>query len=286
MSAYNAFQKLHRRVPYKVGSLEHRRQNQSVAAEWASMTDAEKSHYEDEAIKMQAARDALRTTALKDKNSYEECSRLEERNLSPAQIKRLTTQRLDKSLQQVASHRCWERGLAMWDHNSAIRGSLMHLPSSAADAEKCHDTFLRAFGYDAEILSNPGSIPCFRRSCVTTRAGTCTQDACYEQAAALTSQFDAALELRKLGGSPLLVRFWVSDSDAAASSWHVLAGVCKRPLCHSVVSFYEQVGTLRLRLESGLLCVGSMQMRLQTLLQQHMAEAGVQAEDIGVQAFW
>ncbi|OLP77380.1 hypothetical protein AK812_SmicGene42563, partial [Symbiodinium microadriaticum] len=190
----------------KVGSLEHRQFTQMLSAEWARMTPQRKQEYQLRANDIQLERDRLRSQALQHQNSAAEAAATGT-GLRESQIKRLNGARLDSTLQQVSAHKCWQQELGIWDHNAALRGSLVKIPADRAGMDALRAEYDKLFGYDAQVLGNPTSTPTFLRACATTEAGTCVKDEHHDQFVALVGQFDAGLG--KLGGSPLLIKFEV-----------------------------------------------------------------------------
>ena len=289
ISAFNAFQKLHvtRNLTCKVGSLEHRRLNKNVSQEWAALSWEQKHMYQLEADKMQKEREDLQRVGLRgSKSSVEEASQCSQ-NLSATQVRRLNTNRLDKTLQSVASHSCWDQGLALWDHNAGLRGSLVQVPRTVREMDVATRYFQQAFAYDADIIPNPQPSPVFLRPCCVKHAGTCACDSSFDTFSELTSQFNAGLQRQKLGGAALLVH-WQPVHGVGDGHWFLLAGVCLRPLCHSMVSLYQQGIKLRLVLDSGSMRIGSAQQRLRGLIQEFKASGAdvahyrVQAQLCGV----
>ncbi|CAE7227113.1 unnamed protein product [Symbiodinium sp. CCMP2592] len=222
VSAYNVFQQecRSRCNHVKVGSLEHRQLTQMLSQEWANISPQRKQEYQLKANKIQEERNRLRTQSLQHQNSTAEAAAIGT-GLRESQIKRLNGARLDGTLQQVSAHNCWRQELGIWDHNAAIRGSLVTIPSDQRDMDAMRAEYDKLFAYDPEVLGNPTSTPSFMRPCATTHAGTCIKDQHHEEYVALVAQFDAGLG--NLGGSPLLVQLKVEDTGE--EHWLAMAGV-------------------------------------------------------------
>ena len=233
---------------------------------------------------MQHQREALQRKTLQHKSSAAEATATEhcqsQELLSTAQVARLNCNRLDKTLQAVATHACWQKGLAIWDHSAALRGNLMRVPSTKQDMEALNLSFQEAFGYDPEILANKDRSPAFLRPCTTKHGGVCANCSYFSTLSELTSQFDAGLQRGKLGGSALLVELQPAGVE---TKWFVLAGVCLRPLCHSLISLFQTNDVLRPLLTDGCIQVGSMRQRLAGLLEMFKA-TGRAMQDFRAQA--
>ena len=250
----------------KVGSREHLDYNSRMSEMWRRLSEDQKASYEAKAAELERRRQALMQAPLSaHKNAQQEVLSDSSLPLSVSQVKRLTGARLDVTLSQVSGHPCWSGGLELADHNSALRGSLVKLPDSTAAFDAMREQYDKIFGYDASIVPNSPAPPTFSRPCATTDAGTCCQDTHYQDVASLVAQFDAGLQRSKLGGSCLLVHL-EPLVDNVSEQWLVLAGVARRPLCHSVIQLRSHRDALMLSLQNARLQIGSMHRRLRGLL--------------------
>ena len=94
--------------------------------------------------------------------------------------------------------------------------------------------------------------------------------------------FDAGIKTKKLGSEPLLAHMELRGSgDAPSRTWLVVAGVCLRPLCRSVIHLHQMGDTLQWSVLDGNLRVSAMHRVLQTMLAAHIA-AGEDASEISV----
>eukprot|EP00439_Symbiodinium_sp_Y106_P065793 s1996_g10.t1 len=228
----------------------------------------EEASYQAKAFEIQRQRDELSSQALQHQNSTVEATATGT-GLRQSQIKRLNGARLDGTLQQVSGHKCWEQELGIWEHSAALRGSLVKIPADQRGFDAMRAEYDQLFSYDSEVLANPTNTPTFMRPCATTQAGTCIKDEHHEEYVALVGQFDAGLG--KLGGSPLLLQLLATDG---VEHWHALGGVCKRPLCHTVVGLYCSGNSLRMSLRNGMLHVCSMHQVFRNMLAIFCAAGG------------
>ena len=267
---------------HKVGSNEHRAINRQVSDAWKSLSAEQKGAYRAKAAQIQQQRQQLQGQSLSGPSAAADAA-TGDCELSAAQIKRLTSGRLDKTLSQISGHSCWDSGLALADHIAALRSSLVKVPEDCAGMTAAREAHRKTFDHDPEILPNPKKSPTYMRPCATREAGTCVADAGYSATLALVSQFDTALQQVKLVGAPVLVQFNVQlqhdvDRVLAAEHWMVLAGVSRRPLCHSIIYAHEQSGQLRLTARAGSLHVGTLRQKLRSLVQACQL-VGQQASD-------
>ena len=248
-----------------MGSLEQRQQNDSAATVWRNMTADERNSYEARAAEMECKRKEIRRQPLSNhRNALVEASALE--GLSASQVKRLTGPRLDATLTGVSKHEVWRHGLGMSDHNSALRGGLVSVPSCRAAMEAMrarHDDF---FGYDPAIVPNLPAGPTFMRPCATTEGGTCRLDNGHATFARLLERFDQGLTAQKLGANPVIVLLQELPGPDAPEHWMIMAGVARRPLCHSVVHLRRDSQDLMFSMQNAALHVGSMQRKLRSVL--------------------
>ena len=205
--------------------------------------------------------------------------------LSLPQVKRLSGHRLDQTLSQVSSHAAWSSGLALSDHVCALRSSMV-LDSTKEARDLIRPEFEKAFNFDSEILQNPEPIPMFKRSCATVHGGICAGDPHFKTIVKMAARFHSEVTGHKLAGSPFLVRLRVSDAEPAASApaetWLLVAAVCHRPLCHSLMHMLKSQHQLRFALQNGELRLGTFHRVLRSLL--HGVSTNENLEDFALQA--
>ena len=254
--------------------------HRQIGSAWKHLPVEQKEVFQRKAAEAQAARSALQARALGGTTGGEEAAGSE---LTKSQAQRLNNARLDGTLESFANHPCWQKGLALGDHICALKASLL-LP---LDADKGTWRELRsrhsaAFGYDG-CRKNPKPMPSFMRACYTQHAGVCQQQPHFATLQCLVAGFDAGIKTKKLGAEPFLARMAPRGSeDALSTTWLVVAGVCLRPLCHSVIHMHQMGDALQWSVLNGNLRVSTMHRVLQAMLAGHVA-AGEDATEISVQ---
>ena len=245
--------------------------NKRMADEWKALPQEQKVFFQQQADETQAARLALAKTAL-ETSAMEEADMSE--RLSLPQIKRLNHTRLDLSLTKISEHSSWNMGLALSDHISALRASLLLDVPNAAALARLKDEYEACFSYDPAIQQNEKNMPAFLRACCAACAGTCKADAGFETVSKMIQQFHSFLQRHKLGGSPFIASLKPLVEESVATSWCVVAIVALRPLCHTLCHMFEEGGLLRLSLRDGQLHMGTMHQLLRSIVQSHLARAG------------
>ena len=274
--------------------LRHRYRGNKVAAapgmhrtlgeEWKNLSQEERARYVAKAAEMQADRKKLQTKALDDRTAGAEA---ESSHLSAAQVKRLNNARLDCTLDAYSKHPAWSSGLSLSDHICALKASLV-LPLQDADKEQMRvwkEQFEFAFGYDANIVQNNESMPSFLRACYATNGGLCQQQPNFQVLKRVMGKFHDAIQTRKLGAEPFLLHMAV-DGPAASGrsqyqSWIIVAGVCQRPMCHSVVHLHCRDGRLHFSVRNANLHVGTMHRAVNTAL-AYQTSSGEPADGVSL----
>ena len=259
--------------------------NRSISDTWKELKPEEKADFERKAVQIQMERDEFQKKALSQVSSASDAQ--DAQHLNREQIKRLNHQRLSKTLQDYSKHPCWEHGLGLSDHISALKASLV-LPQTDENIATVNHTLQEAFSYDCRVVPNANSQNTFIRGCGTVYAGTCKADCHFDQVRGLASEFQSATQKNKLGAEPFMIQVVPLDSgrDAVATeSWFVVAGVCLRPLLHSLVYLHKLGDLLKLSLSNGRLRLGTFHRVMRALLQAHVAAGGV-AEDFSARAPW
>ena len=95
------------------------------------------------------------------------------KSLSESQQRRVGHSQLDVSLQAVADHVAWSRGLRMQDCNSALAANLVQADLLAEDAQEKSNRF---FGYDPTILQNQSPMPLPAQTCCELFGGLCAYE--------------------------------------------------------------------------------------------------------------
>ena len=244
------------------------------------MTEEQKAPYVLEAQRMEAARQELKQEVLKGKCASQEHN--PDGVLSVAQIKRMNQARLDNTLARVSGHAVWKSGLALQDHISGLRASLVLPVPDAPAFQGVKRKYCEAFGYDHQVIANP-PLPTFIRPCCTVHAGTCRCDPHFDVMVELVQQFHAGVLAQKLGGSPFLVELQPLDEQAPVlATWLIVATVALRPLCHVVVYLHDADGQLQLTLQNASIRLGTMHRVLRSLLSEATRRA-VAVEELRVQ---
>ena len=216
--------------------------HRTIGEAWKSLSEQERAEYARKAAAMQASRNQLQRQTLCSKHSAAEA---EDLDLTPAQVKRLNNCRLDTTLQAYAKHDVWSNGLGLADHLAALKGSLVLdvKEASKATVREWREEHRARLAYDPNIILNERHMPLFRRCCNTVHAGLCKEQPNFQKVVDLTSEFADALQARRMGAEPFL--FSLETLGAAASAqgptevWGIVAGVCQRPLCHTVVHLHR-----------------------------------------------
>ena len=214
------------------------RVHRDLAREWASVSPEQKAEYEAKASEMQRERDALQAEALNGATPASEAAGLQ---INEAQVKRMNNARLDRSLQVFATHPCWRKGLPLADHVCALKASLM-LAAEDVDKVQWREWKIehqQVFGYDPSVISNPDPLPRFQRPCYVPNGGLCKEEANFELIKSLVMEFDSQIQKNKMGSEPFLARLEVNGAAASNErqqhAWVVVAGVCRRPVCHTTI---------------------------------------------------
>ena len=252
--------------------------NRSISDSWNALSAEEKAAYEQKAIHIQRERDDFQKKALSEASVVADVQ--EAQHLSHGQMKRLNHPRLSKTLQDYSKHPCWGKGLGLADHVSALKASLV-LPQTDESIATINHTLQEAFSYDCRVVPNTNSQHTFIRGCGTVYGGICKADCHFGQVRGLASEFHSAMQKKKLGSEPFLVQVVPLDSsgDAVATeTWFVVAGVCLRPLLHSLMYLHKLGDVLKLSLSNGSLRLGTFHRVMRALLQAHVAAGGPAAE--------
>ena len=262
------------------------RANREISDAWGSLAPAERELFQRKADEMEAARQQLKATTLSSATSSQQSQAAAlsaaAASLSPAQVKRLHGARLDRTLQAFAEHRCWQQGLALGDHISALRASLVLAMRDTDKAEMSllKQEFQNAIGYDANVEPNPASASKtpFMRPCCSLHAGICKEDLHFNRICKLTSEFDAAVQKGKLGADPFLVQlrpeFGDDPPEEDAETWLIVAGVTRRPVSHTVMHLHVQAGVLNVSLRDSVPHMATMHRVIRALLGAHVARSG------------
>ena len=96
-------------------------------------------------------------------------------SLSEGQKRRLGHAQLDRSLNAVAQHPAWQKGLRIQDPNTAL-GACHILSEKEISAEECRKESDGFFRFDCNIAENPERFPAITRTCHETKGGLCCED--------------------------------------------------------------------------------------------------------------
>ena len=253
----------------QVGSEDSKKANKAVGQAWAKMSYAERRKFQDEAHKIQAARDELKACPFD--TVQKEAST---KNLRTSQVHRLNHTRLDETLSEVSKHPVWDQGLALGDHISALRGQFVDAVEKDEVAQKSR----HFFGYDEEVFAN-GTLPSFSRSCMWAHS-ICESEKWYSQACRLVSQIDAGIMSKQLVGRPVLMRLQPSQSSSSCSAdststpdrWVILGCMTRKPISHILIHLYLISDTrLGFKVASGTPVLGTMHQLIRDMVASHCA---------------
>ena len=231
-------------------------------------------------MEMQQSRSALQGQSL---SSVSSTSEAVDTQLSLAQVKRLNNARLDRTLDAFAKHPVWSQGLGISDHISALKASLvLSTDTDKSTWREWRVEHSNAFSYNPKVIPTPKPLPAFMRGCYTLHAGVCEQLPHFEILKELVTEFDRKIQNKKMGTEPFLAHLELAASagcrDTPPGTWLIVAGVCQRPLCHSVIHLHRSGNCLQWSVKDGNLHVGTMHRALSSTLASHVASGGQASE--------
>ncbi|CAE7402771.1 unnamed protein product [Symbiodinium sp. CCMP2592] len=213
----------------RLGTDSNRKRRASIAERWGALPALEKAKWQAKAHEIEQRRRAVATT------SFSDSSVAETSNLASSQLKRLYSQRLGKTVKELAEQDVWTCGLGLQNHHSPLRPELVRDLDRAGLAECCRETF----GYDAEMLRNPpGKLPTFCRSCLWAHGGICEKQACFAEVGRLVHQLDTGLQSKHVATSLLVLK--LREENTEHTQWFFLGCVCRRPLLHVLARLWPR----------------------------------------------
>ncbi|CAE6910309.1 unnamed protein product [Symbiodinium sp. CCMP2592] len=246
----------------RVGSGESNSNQSSVAERWRRLPMQQKKHFQEEAHKLQQAREEICKRKLGDVSSETSSG------LRGSQLKRLNRARLTTSVKDIADLEVWKTGLQVADHASPLQAK--HVLSGMSDAEFVEE-LKKVFGYDRDVVPNP-AVPQFLRSCEWHHCGICQQDELFENSQTLMRQYDQQLHAKHLGTVPVIACI---RSDQM-SQWFFQGCVCKRPVpLHIGLHLWvRKPCCLCMSVVDGRPRLSSVQQMLLVSLRKHVAAGG------------
>ena len=208
----------------KVGSDGARNMNASVASRWQSLSAEQKESYQQEASRMQQARNHLISQPLRGREEQHE-------SLRPSQIHRLNNARLDNSLRQVARHPAWKAGLQLRDHVSALKPE--HVLGDL-DEKTISSMYQDIFAYDATVETNQ-DLPRYETPCVSIGGGICRNHEHFTFVDGLVRTLDAAAAAAKLRQSTALLSI---QNAGVGKQWMIVGCVGLRPLVQTILCLH------------------------------------------------
>ena len=167
--------------------------------------------------------------------------------------------RLDKSLEAIAQHECWQSGLGISCSMAALRPELLQ----AVDHEQAVQNLKDGFSYDKEPVPNSIDVGPLFRSCMELHPGVCRSDALYDFAIHLSMQLKAHLDILCLPTLTLfqLQTYFPTPTTGPESlppipntvNWYLLGNIRKRPLCYIFAKYIPLSGVVGARRQAQLI---------------------------------
>ena len=212
----------------RLGTDSNRKRRASIAERWNVLPAQEKIKWQAKANEIEQRRRAVAAT------SFSDSSVAETSNLAPSQLKRLYTQRLGKTVKELAEQDVWTCGLGLQNHHSPLRPELVR----DLDRAELADCYRATFGYDGEMLRNPGKLPTFCRSCMWAHGGIYENQPCFAEAMRLVHQLDTGLHSKHVATSLLVIK--LQEENTGQTQWFFLGCVCRRPLLHVLARLWPR----------------------------------------------
>ena len=254
----------------KVGSNGSRGMNGTVSERWRALTPAERDDCQQEANRMQVAREELASQPLK-QNEEHPC-------LRKSQLKRLYNTRLDTSLRAVSQHAVWKAGLQLRDHVSALKAE--HVWGDAEE-KVITQKYREIFAYDATVEPN-ADLPRYQQPCSSTAGGICRQHEHFQTVEDMVRQLDAGMSAHKLRNETALVCVVCSFG----SRWMLVGCVGLRPLVQTVLCLQPVAAqTLSITVEQTRPKIATTHRLFFALLQQHLSSGAARSEFVAEAGF-